>query len=174
MNIREATDQDRDAIKLIHLDAFGEVEGPVVAKLALDLLMDETAQPVLALVAEERGAVVGSIIFSTVTIRGHEDLVAYILAPLAVAQVAHGRGHGRALIDCGISMLEERGADLVLVLGEPRYYTRSGFTSAHSIQPPYELEHPQAWMAREIKQGVLGKAKGVVVCAVSLRAPEYW
>ncbi len=174
MNTREATDQDRDAIKLVHLDAFGEVEGPVVAKLALDLLTDETAQPVLALVAEERGAVVGSIVFSSVTIRGHEDLVAYILAPLAVAQAAQGRGLGRALIGHGIGMIEERGADLVLVLGDPHYYTRSGFSSVHGIQPPYELEHPQAWMAREIKRGVLGRAKGVVVCPASLRAPEHW
>lgn len=108
MNTREATDQDREAIKLVHLDAFGEVEGPVVAKLALDLLTDETAQPVLALVAEERGAVVGSIVFSSVTIRGHEDLVAYILAPLAVAQAAQGRGFGRALIGHGISMHDRR------------------------------------------------------------------
>lgn len=174
MNIREAKDHDRDAIRLVHLDAFGQVEGPVVAKLALDLLTDETAKPVLALVAKERGAIVGSIVFSSVTIRGQEYLAAYILAPLAVAKAAQGRGIGLALIRHGIGMIKERGADLVLVLGDPRYYTRSGFSSAHSIQPPYELEHPQAWMAREIKQGVLGKVEGAVVCSVSLSAPEHW
>lgn len=174
MKIREATYQDREALELVHLDAFDRVEGPVVAKLALDLLVDDTAKPMLALVAEERGAVIGSIIFSSVTITGHEDIVAYILAPLAVAKVSQGKGIGLALIGHGLRTLEERGAGLVLVLGDPNYYSRSGFRSFHKIEPPYKLKYPQAWMAREIEPGVLEKAKGVVICASSLSSPEYW
>jgi predicted N-acetyltransferase YhbS len=168
VKIRESTTQDHSAIREVHLNAFGQYEGPTVSQLAGALLSDETARPILSLVAEDDGEVVGSIIFSSVTITDHEGISAYILAPLAVRNERQGQGIGTELINSGLKMLKDSGAELVLVLGDPRYYSRSGFKADH------KLEYPEAWMAREIRQGVLERVEGLVKCASSLESPEHW
>ena len=84
MNIRESKSKDLNSIHLVHEDAFGEPEGKVVAQLACDILVDETAKPLLSLVAEDIDKIVGNIIFSSVKIVGNAELSAYILAPLAL------------------------------------------------------------------------------------------
>jgi putative acetyltransferase len=176
MKIREATAVDVERIGNLHLDAFGKEEGPAVSRLAIDLLADETAQPLLALVAENRTDIVGSIIFSTVEVRGSEgeEIVAYILAPLAVASALQRRGVGRALIERGLQMLKDRGTDLVFVLGDPRYYSRFGFTHHHQVSPPHELPYREAWMAMALTGNALESTSGQVLCARSLNAPEHW
>ncbi|MFN5749390.1 MAG: N-acetyltransferase, partial [Pseudanabaena sp.] len=63
MKIREATTDDSDLIRNLHLDAFGKEDGFAVSRLAIDLLADETAKPLLALIAENETDIVGSIIF---------------------------------------------------------------------------------------------------------------
>jgi putative acetyltransferase len=174
MKIRAATADDAEPIGNLHLDAFGKDEGPAVSRLAIDLLADETAQPLLALVAENGTDIVGSIIFSAVEVRGCEGIVAYILAPLAVASSFQRRGIGRALIERGLQILKDRGTDLVFVLGNPKYYSRYGFVHHHHFSPPYELPYREAWMAISLRGNALESATGQIVCARSLSAPEYW
>ncbi|MBN1146029.1 MAG: N-acetyltransferase [Anaerolineales bacterium] len=174
MIIREATHRDDQSIESVILDAFDPVEGPVVAKLALDLLVDDTAKPVVALVAEHGGKILGVVIFSAVAITGHEGVSATILAPLAVMKEAQRKGVGLALIEHGMNLIKQAGAGLVLVLGDPNYYSRSGFVPEHKIDPPYQLPYPEAWMAREFVGGLLNRIEGTARCADSLNAPEYW
>ena len=174
MNIRESKSEDLNSIRLVNKDAFGEPEGEVVAQLACDILADESAKPLLSVVADDDGKIIGSIIFSSVKIEGNEELSAYILAPLAISKNYQQQGLGTTLINHGLEALKKRGVDIVLVLGDPSYYTRTGFIAGHSIEPPYILEYPEAWMAIELKPGTLDIAKGVVQCATSLMVPEYW
>ena len=127
--------------------------------------------------AEESNTIVGNIIFSVVKIEGCEEAVsAYILAPLAVVKECQGKGIGKSLIENGLTTLQERGAELVFVLGDPNYYSRTGFepVNGYNLKPPYKLEYPEAWMVLELKQGALKKAEGVVRCASSLDSPELW
>jgi predicted N-acetyltransferase YhbS len=177
VKIRESTSQDHSAIREIHENAFGQPEGLIVSELACDILVDQTALPILSLLAEESNKIVGNIIFSAVKIEGcEEDISAYILAPLAVVKECQGKGIGKSLIQNGLITLQERGAELVFVLGDPNYYSRSGFESVNrcNLKPPYHLEYPEAWMVLELKQGALKKAEGVVRCASSLDSPEHW
>ena len=174
MKIRTATPSDRVEIERIHRDAFDESEGPVVAKLAVDLLADEAAQPASAFLAEEEGGVVGCIVFSPITLRGQDTVRCAILAPLAVASDFQRRGIGRALIRHGLVAMESQGVDLVLVYGDPSYYSRFGFTPHHHVIAPYELQYPDAWMAYEITPGRIGNAGGIAECAAALRHPQYW
>lgn len=173
MHIRKANAADLPGIRPVHLDAFG-TEGEAVAKLALALIDDETAQPVLALVAEADGEVVGSSIFSAVHIRGADDLAACILAPLAVARRYQRTGIGRALIERGLDALRATGAHLVFVLGDPRYYERFGFRSHHHVRAPYDLPNRDAWMALGLQGNAIESVSGQLVCARSLNEPEHW
>jgi len=175
VNIRESVEDDKSSIRKIHLNAFDQSEGESISQLAIDLLEDKTALPILSLVAEQDSEIIGNIIFSSVNIEGIEEVSAYILAPLAVTRLAQGKGIGTQLINKGLEILKERGAEIVLVYGDPNYYMRTGFKAGHNLKPPYKLEYPEeAWMAQELVESVLTKTQGTVRCALSLSSPEYW
>ncbi len=174
MQIRESSEGDKETIFNLHQSAFGEVEGRAVATLAVDLLSDKTALPILSLVAESDSEIVGHILFTSVSVSDLDASNAYILAPLAVAHNMQGKGVGTALINDGIEKLRARGADFVLVLGDPKYYHRTGFSAEHHIKPPYQLDYPEAWMVQELRTDVLKDVRGTVQCAKSLSSPEHW
>lgn len=158
----------------VHLEAFGEDEGEENYRLVDELLEDSTAMPILSLVAERSNRIVGSIIFSTIHLEAAEGVGAYILCPLAVLPQCQGAGIGTLLINRGLKILRDRGAELVMVLGDPNYYTRTGFKTNHGILAPYELHYPDAWMGLELTEGALHRARGKIRCALSLNSPEYW
>ncbi len=174
MNIRESRNTDINAIQDLHEEAFGEPEGKVIAQLVGDIFEDETAKPLLSLIVEANDEIVGNIIFSSLNVEGHPNVSAYILAPLAICSQYQRQGWGMKLINTGLEKLKDNDADIVLVLGDPNYYQRSGFSTGHHLQPPYPLEYPDAWMALELKPGTLIKAKGMVHCASALSSAEYW
>ena len=172
--IRESNAQENDAIRAVHLVAFGPQEGPAVAQFAVDLLADPSAEPELSLAAENAGGLLGSVICSAVTIGGHPRAALSILCPLAVVPARHGQGIGAALVNCGIALLRERGVDIVLVLGDPRYYRRFGFAADHRLEPPYPVPYREAWRALELNPGALASVAGTVRCADSLHDPHHW
>ncbi|WP_281558035.1 N-acetyltransferase [Thalassomonas sp. RHCl1] len=174
MNIRVSTEQDKQDIFQLHRDTFEKDEAEAVAQLTLDLLEDNTALPLLSLVAEQDGEIIGHILFSSASVEGTDIGQGYILAPLAVQSNHQGRGIGTALIHKGLETLKARHACFVLVLGDPKYYSRVGFTAGHGISPAYELAYPQAWMALELKKDALKNIKGKVQCARSLSPAQFW
>jgi len=175
VKIRESLENDKEFIRKVHQNAFGQPEGETVSQLAIDLLNDKTALPILSLVAEQDNEIIGNVIFSSVNIEGFEGVSAYILAPLAVAGFAQKSGIGTQLINNGLETLKERGAEIVLVYGDPNYYMRTGFKAGHNLKPPHKLKYPEeAWMAQELVEGSLAKTQGMVQCASSLNSPELW
>jgi putative acetyltransferase len=101
-----------------------------------------------------------------------------ILAPLAVIPSAQKKGVGGKLIEHGLEVLEKSGVDLVFVLGHPEYYPRHGFTPAGKLgfEAPYPIpsKDAAAWMIQELKDGIIGKYSGRVICSDALNKPEYW
>lgn len=178
MKIRESVESDKKSIRKVHQNAFDQPEGETVSQLAIDLLEDKAARPILSLVAEQDHEIIGNIIFSSVTIEGAvgiECVSAYILAPLAVRMSAQRKGIGTLLINEGLETLKEHGAEIVLAYGDPKYYMRTGFKADHNLKPPYKLSYPEeAWMAQELVESILAKTQGTVRCALSLNPPEYW
>jgi len=175
MKIRESVESDKKFIRKVHLNTFDQSEGESVSQLAIDLLEDKTALPILSLVAEQDNEIIGHVIFSSVNIEGTDGVSAYILAPLAVTKVAQRNGIGTQLINKGLETLKERGAEIVLVYGDPDYYVRTGFKAGHNLKPPHKLQYPEeAWMAQELVENTLIKTQGTVRCALSLNSPELW
>jgi len=172
--IREATEQDLQPIQDVCLDAFESDEREVVAKLAIDIIADESSRPVVALVAEDDGAVVGMVIFSRVSIQEHSKTQCFILAPLAVSGASQRRGIGGLLIAEGMKRLREYGVEFVFVLGDPRYYTRHGFRADHGFIAPYPLEYPEAWMVRTVGDTAPAVDSGHIRCCRTLDVKELW
>lgn len=180
MEIRKSNNSDKIEIKKIHLAAFGEEKGAVIAKLALDLLADKTAMPILSLVAIENNNIIGHIIYTKVQITGtNQPVIAQILAPLAVHPDAQSKGVGSKLINEGLKQLKESGTELVFVLGHPLYYPRCGFmpkAGKLGFEAPYFIpeEHAEAWMVQELNGKTIGTISGKVQCSEVLNQPEHW
>ena len=174
LDIREAAAADVAHILAVHRDAFGADEGPVIVDLLCRLLDDATGRPALSLVAEDNGQIAGHVLFTAATINRHEQVAAQIMAPLAVASAMQGRGIGTRLIESGLTILRERGTPIVMVYGDPAYYSRTGFTAQHAIRAPHTLTHPQGWLAQALVDGALTKIEGRLSCADALNEPLYW
>ena len=138
--VRYATADDHGAIAGVTEAAFAR---PDEARLVERLRADEDAM--FELVAEADGAVVGHILFSRLW-ADRDDLYA-ALAPVSVAPGRQGTGLGSALVRAGLERAPQFGAIGVLVLGEPAYYGRFGFTrqAALAVRSPFSaLEAFQA------------------------------
>ncbi len=178
VKIRRSGEADRAAIEVVHRSAFGD-QGEEIVELVNDLFEDETARPLLSLVAETDAGLAGHILFTRVRIQPQcQSVSARILAPLAVCSEFQGQGVGGGLIDEGLKQLAESGVDLVFVLGHPGYYPKFGFQTAGlvGLQAPHSIpsEHAGAWMVQELCPGVIGRVKGKLQCSDVLNQPEHW
>jgi len=130
--IRYARAADHAAIDAVLRTAFARADEAI---LAARLRTDEDC--VFELVAEEAGAVVGHVLFSRLWADRSELYGA--LGPLAVHPSRHRQGLGSKLVRAGLESAREFGCHGVLVLGDPAYYGRFGFTAeaAREVSAPY-------------------------------------
>ena len=176
MNIRAATHQDRADIQAVHESAFPEGESAAVAKLATDLLAEETTPQIVSLVAEAEGSVIGHVAFSPVAIDDHSSVQGYILAPLGVKADRQKGGIGSRLIEHGMQQMSAMGVNVVFVYGDPQYYGRFGFSAdvAERYTPPYPLEYPFGWQAIVLKESGVTESPIAISCVTSLSDPGLW
>jgi putative acetyltransferase len=176
MKLREATPDDADAIRGLHESAFPESERHLVSRLAVDLLAEASAPPVLSLVSEAGGTLVGHVAFSPVWDRATDQPLGYLLAPLAVSPDFQKRGIGTQLIESGIAQLTALGPGILLVYGDPRYYSRFGFRpdTAAPYLPPYPLQYPFGWQGLALGDASAPASPVDLACVSSLRIPTLW
>jgi putative acetyltransferase len=176
MNIRVATNQDRDDILKIHLCAFPESESEIVSKLAINLLSENTMPQTISLVAETESAIVGHVAFSPVTIDNNMNFNGYILAPLGVKPDYQKRRIGSNLIESGLQQLSVMGVNVVFVYGDPKYYSRFGFSTdvAQQYTTPYKLQYPFGWQAIVLNECDIEKSPVAITCVTSLCDPQLW
>ena len=130
--IRYARPADHAGIEAVEAAAFGrQDEAALVARLRAD------EDALFEMVAEEDGEIVGHIFFSRLWADRFELYGA--LAPLAVRPDRQGQGLGGKLVRTGLDGAREFGCYGVLVLGDPAYYGRFGFSAetAKAVTAPY-------------------------------------
>jgi putative acetyltransferase len=128
---REVPGQE-SAIHAVTLAAFGR---PMEADLVDALRADQGWLPALSLVAVVDGAVIGHVACTRARVDGRPVLG---LGPLSVHPDHQQRGVGSALVHAVLGGADALGEPLVVLLGDPRYYTRFGFRLAaeFGINPP--------------------------------------
>jgi putative acetyltransferase len=165
--VRDENSEDRAQVRFVNEAAFGR---PDEADL-VDALRNEGA--VLAsLVAEIDVRAVGHILFSRMWIEtAGERVPAVALAPVAVLPEHQRCGIGRKLIERGLDFLRTQAERIVIVLGEPEYYSRFGFSTekARLLASPFP---PEAYMALELRAGALDGVRGKVSYAAAFGIPE--
>lgn len=158
MHIRAEREEDRAAVRAVNRSAF---ETATEANL-VDALRAQ-AQPLVSLVAEQDGSIVGHILFSPVTLSGHSELWIMGLAPMAVVPEQQRQGIGSALVRAGLDECKRLGAGAVVVLGHAEYYPRLGFLPAARFGIRCEYDVPEeVFMALEIKPGFLQGVSGTI------------
>jgi putative acetyltransferase len=127
MELRMERPADRDAVREVHLRAFGG-QGKAVADLVDALRATISPDRGLSLVAEREDEVVGHVMFTRSLLDAPRRLVeVQVLSPLAVRPAYHRKGVGSALVRAGLRAMTERGVPLVFLEGSPGYYPRFGF-----------------------------------------------
>lgn len=122
--IRPAGPADRAAIRVVEERAFGQ---PDEANLVERLVAD--GDVVLELVAERGGDILGHVLFSRIdVVTGEWSTPAVSLAPLAVDPDHQREGIGTELVREGHLRLMAQGESLSIVLGDPAYYGRLGYS----------------------------------------------
>ncbi|MGY3515566.1 GNAT family N-acetyltransferase [Micromonospora sp. PTRAS2] len=108
-----------------------DVSTPPEVGLVEDLRGTDAWIPELAMVAEYGGEVVGYALLTRVHVRDDGGSApALALGPVAVAPHRQRVGHGTAVVQAALDAATELGERLVVVLGDPGYYRRFGFTRA--------------------------------------------
>jgi len=158
------------------LCAFPEGERETVSKLAIDLLVENTASQTISLVAETDHTVIGHVAFSPVKFDNNDNLQGYILAPLAVMPDYQKQRIGSNLIESGIQTLLTMGVNILFVYGDPKYYGKFGFNakSAENFIPRYKLQYPFGWQAIIFNEFSIEGAPCCIDCVDSLDDPKLW
>jgi putative acetyltransferase len=129
MDVRSERPHEREAVRAVHVAAFGD-RGGVVADLVDDLRAAVTGGEGLSLVACDGDEVVGHAMFTPSLLDAPARLVpVQVLSPVGVLPAWQGRGVGSALIHKGLELVTERAVPVVFLEGAPQYYSRFGFAS---------------------------------------------
>lgn len=158
ITIRPERPEDARGAGAVHRAAFPtDIEARLVA------LLRDSRQATVALVAEEAGEIVGHIVFSPVALDPGPALPGLGLAPVAVLPAQQRRGIGSQLIRAGLDACRDLGIDIdfVVVLGEPEYYQRFGFTRASTFGLGNEYGVDEPFMVIELRRGCLEGVQAV-------------
>ncbi len=143
MIVRPEHEADIDAIRTLTETAFRTApHADGTEHLIIDRLRAAGALA-LSLVAEADGTVVGHVAFSPVVI-SDGSAGWYGLGPIAVDPARQGEGVGGRLVREGLDRLKARGATGCVLLGDPAYYGRFGFSpdprlTLDGVPPEYFL-----------------------------------
>jgi putative acetyltransferase len=164
VRIRDEAPTDHDAIRILLDEAF---PGEPVARLVDDLRTGGDLD--ISLVAEIEGRVVGHIGFSPVAVAGCRSWV-FQLSPLAVDAGVRRQGVGAALVRAGIDRCRAQAIDAILVLGDPRYYGRFGFSPAAAAHLRSRWSGPH-FMALLLRPGALADCTFLTLAPAFERLP---
>lgn len=159
MIVRHENPKDFPQVHSLNELAFGQpVEANLVDKLR------EACPDALSLVAEDKGHVVGHILFTpTVIDNNRQPIRGMGLAPMAVLPESQKQGIGSQMVRKGLEILRERVCPFVIVLGHPEYYPRFGFdvASKHNIRSQWDGIPDEAFMIIICDHNAMKTARGV-------------
>ncbi len=123
LKVRPEAAEDQAAVFEVNSAAF---ETDLEARLVDELR--KVANPMVSLVAEVDGKVVGHILFTPISVGGTTAGSRRMgLAPMAVLPAFQNQGIGSALVKGGIDDCRKLGTELAFVLGHADFYPRFGF-----------------------------------------------
>ena len=124
--IRRETQADQAAIAAITRAAFQDHPHSQQTEEFIVSALRQAGALTLSLVAQIDGQVVGHIAFSPATISGRSQGW-HGVGPVSVTPPRQRQGIGKALVQEGLRLLRQSGAQGCVLVGDPGYYQRFGF-----------------------------------------------
>lgn len=153
--VRPETRVEKAAISELVTNVF---QGGIEARL-IERLRDD-GQILVSLVAVADRQLIGNVVFSYLLISTERrSIEAAALAPLAVHPEYQRLGVGSALVTEGLRICEKRRKEAVIVVGDPRYYARFGFSPGTVTGIASKYSGP-AFMGLELAPNALRNARG--------------
>ena len=155
-------------------DSEGRSEGSLIGSLVFDLMKSTDKQDIYGFIASENDQIVGSIFFTRLTFESGVN--AFILSPAAILTSHQGKGIGQNLIQFGINYLKERGVILAFTYGDPKFYSKVGFSciTENIVKAPLELTQPEGWLCQSLVGDEIEPIVGDSRCVEALNKPVYW
>ena len=155
ITVRPESAADASAVRRVHQQAFGGA-----AEAALVNALRTQGYVRLSLVAVAEGQLVGHVLYSRAVISTPTSGVAALaLAPIAVLPEYQCRGIGSMMLEASLQASVQLGERIVIVLGEPAFYGRFGFSAklAEPLTSAYAGPYFQALeLAPEALRGIAG------------------
>ena len=147
VQIRPEGLNDHDAVRDVVVAAFGSI----VQVALVDAIRESSAYvPAWSLVAVVDDRVVGHVMVSFARLRdGASERPVANLSPLSVHPDHQRRGVGAALMRDVIAVVDAAGEPLLVLEGDPAYYSRFGFE--HSVPLGIRIRLPE-WASPEAAQ----------------------
>lgn len=133
--VRKEVTSDAAAIDAVTVAAFHAAAHTSHTEHFIIRALRKAGQLAVSLVADENGRVIGHVAVSPVEISDGTPGW-YGLGPISVAPEKQGRGIGTTLMEHALSELRAMRAAGCVVLGEPSYYARFGFTAEPALVLP--------------------------------------
>jgi len=150
MRIRPEGPEDAAVIRALTAEAFaGKPYASGTESAIVDALRDADALTLSLVAVDHDGQIVGHVAVSAVT-AGDAQEGWYGLGPLSVRLDRQRAGVGGALVAEALAALTQAGAKGCVLVGDPAYYSRFGFTSDPAITYPGV---PQPYLQRLIIDG---------------------
>lgn len=170
ITLRPSEPGDEAALAALYAAAFpAEDLVPLVRALLRE------PDTVRSLVAVDDAGLVGHVMITRCGLEGRAEVVS-LLGPLAVAPDHQRRGIGGRLVCAALEEAASMGATAMLVLGDPAYYGRFGFTAETKIQPPYPMpaEWVGAWQSVKLVSGAADVPRSRLAVPEPWRQPGLW
>lgn len=158
LNIRLETPPDIPGIRFVEEQAFQRTNEADLVDVCR-----RRGRISLSLVAAGVDGVAGHILFSPVTLEPPgETLHGLGLGPIAVLPEMQRTGIGSRLIRAGLELCHAQGYDFIVLLGDPHYYSRFGFSPARNCGLSSDYGDGDEFQILELRPGVLAGASGKV------------
>ncbi|WP_167599724.1 GNAT family N-acetyltransferase [Celeribacter sp. HF31] len=134
MHLRALSTDDDIAVSVLLDTTFGNSDMYRLAQC-----LREEGSVAMERVAYENETILGYICCARMTLP--QDW--WALSILAVSPIYHKRGMGRELVVRGMEHARREGAKAVVVVGDPKYFSRVGFSklAASNLETPFLKEH---------------------------------
>jgi putative acetyltransferase len=155
-------------------DSEGQSEGILIGNLVHDLMTGTDGDDLYGFVATENEQIIGGIFFSRLTFEN--EINAFLLSPVAIRTSFQGKGIGQELISYGLNSLRDNAVVLVFTYGDPRYYSKTGFSSITEklVKAPLKLSYPEGWQGQSLVCDEVEPIAGNSYCVDAFNKPEIW
>jgi predicted N-acetyltransferase YhbS len=133
-------EKSEDYLKVTEVNSLA-FEREDEAKLIERIRTSDRYKSELSLVAELDNKIVGHLMFSYIDLVDESATKVLALAPVAILPEYQKQGIGSLLIKTGLGIAGKTQAPMVIVLGNPNFYNRFGFSPAinYGIRSPFDV-----------------------------------